>query len=186
MNTRLTFKQLSSASLLAMTLPLANTAFAHDMSSTDGKQNVECKRGHHAHHQSAHKHGFRDRSNGDGVPHYLRSLTLSQAQKDQIFTIRHEQAPAIREQQKQRHTLLQDLRETTQAPAFDDAKAQQIAASLADLEREQVLMRARTQAKVFALLTPEQREKAQFFSMRMASVQVLNHITTALSTKICR
>lgn len=157
MNTRLTLKQLISASILAMALPLAAPAFAHD-GQHEGKQGAHCERSHHGHKQGFNRHG-----NKDGVPHYLRGLDLSQAQKDQLFTLRHEQAPVMREQLKQRHELMQALRDTTQAQSFDDAKAQQIAAGLANLERDQVLMRARTQAKVFALLSPEQRTKAQAF-----------------------
>lgn len=156
MNTRLTLKQLISASVLALALPLASPAIAHDGLQLDSKQGAHCERNHHG-----HKHGFNHRANKDGVPHFLRGLDLSQAQKDQLFTLRHDQAPIIREQQKQRHELMQALRDTTHAQSFDDAKAQQIAAGLANLERDQVLMRARTQAKVYALLTPEQRTKAQ-------------------------
>jgi Spy/CpxP family protein refolding chaperone len=64
--------------------------------------------------------------------------------------------------------LHQALREASQAPAFDDAKVQQIATGLANLEREHVLMRARNQAKIMALLTPEQREKVSAFKLERA------------------
>lgn len=165
MNTRLilkqcTLKQLISASVLAIALPLATPAFAHEGQHED-KKSGHCERGHRAHHGQHY-------GSEDGVPHYLRGLDLTQAQKDQLFTLRHEQAPGQREQQKQRHALMQALRDTTQAPSFDDAKAQQIATGLANLEKDQVLMRARTQAKVFALLTPEQRTKAQAFKEKHA------------------
>jgi protein CpxP len=155
---RLTLKHLLSASILAVSLPMANIALAHD-----GHQaGAHCERGQHSkqHHGLRH-HGHH--ASNDGVPHYLHGLDLTQTQKDQLFALIHEQAPILREQQKQRHALHQALRETSQAQAFDDAKAQEIASGLATLEREQVLMRARTQAKVFALLTPQQREKAQVF-----------------------
>jgi protein CpxP len=163
MNTRLTLKQLISASVLAMALPLATSAFAHDGKQNDGKQGAHCERSHHG-----QQHGSKQHGNKDGVPHYLRGLDLTQVQKDQLFTLRHEQAPVIREQQKQRHELMQALRDTTQAQSFDDTKAQQIAAGLANLEKDQVLMRARTHAKVLALLTPEQRAKAQAFKEQRA------------------
>jgi protein CpxP len=155
---RLTLKHLLSTSILAVSLAMANIALAHD-----GHQaGAHCERGQHSkqHHGLRH-HGHH--ASNDGVPHYLHGLDLTQTQKDQLFALIHEQAPILREQQKQRHALHQALRETSQAQAFDDAKAQEIASGLANLEREQVLMRARTQAKVFALLTPEQRTKAQAF-----------------------
>lgn len=151
---QLTLKQLVSASVLALALPLATPAFAHD-AQPNCKKGAHCERAHHRGNHGQH-HGSKD-----GVPHYLRGLELSQVQKDQLFTLRHKQAPVMREQQKQRHKLMQALRDTTQAQSFDDAKAQHIATGLANLERDQVLMRARMQAKVFALLTPEQRAEAQ-------------------------
>jgi protein CpxP len=166
MNTRLTLKKLVSASILAMTLPMANIALAHDKVAQEGKQSAHCERGqyghkHGFHHESKH-HGFKH-GNHAGMPHYLHGLALTEAQKDQMFAIRHEQAPAVREQHKQHHALKQALREATHAPAFEDAKVQQIATDLANLERDQMIMHARTQAKLLALLTPEQREKAQAF-----------------------
>ena len=171
MNTKFTLKHLFSASVLALALPLASTAIAHE-GEHDGvnhhglnkaRQGTHCEKGGHRSHQGHYRH-----HNKDGAPHYLRGLELSQTQKDQLFQIRHEQAPVLREQQKQRRELMQALHDTTQAPAFDDAKAQQIAAGLANLERDQILQRARTQAKVLALLTPEQRAKAEEFKKNHA------------------
>jgi Spy/CpxP family protein refolding chaperone len=175
---KLTLKHLISASILAISLPLAGTALAHD-GHTASKDNAKCERGHFhqgKHHGFKHQgfkhsgfkhHGFKQ-AHQDGVPHYLHGLVLTQAQQDQLFALRHEQAPVLREQQKERRALYQALREASQAPAFDDAKVQQIATGLANLEREQVLMRARNQAKIMALLTPEQREKAQAFKQERA------------------
>ena len=171
MNTKFTLKHLFSASVLALALPLASTAIAHE-GEHDGvnrhglnkaRQGAHSEKGGHRSHQGHYRH-----HNKDGAPHYLRGLELSQTQKDQLFQIRHEQAPVLREQQKQRRELMQALHDTTQAPAFDDAKAQQIAAGLANLERDQILQRARTQAKVLALLTPEQRAKAEEFKKNQA------------------
>jgi Spy/CpxP family protein refolding chaperone len=160
---RLTLKHLLSASILAVSLPMANIALAHD-----GHQGgAHCERGHYSQHEQHHgfkHHGLGHHASKDGVPHYLHGLELTQTQKDQLFALRHEQAPILREQQKQRHALHQALRETSQAQAFDDAKAQEIASGLANLERDQLLMRARTQARILALITPQQREKAQAFN----------------------
>jgi Spy/CpxP family protein refolding chaperone len=170
---KLTLQHLISASILAISLPLAGTALAHD-GHTAGKDNAKCERGHFhqgKHHGFKHQgfkhHGFKQ-GHQDGVPHYLHGLTLTQAQQDQLFALRHEQAPVLREQQKERRALYQALREASQAPAFDDAKVQQIATGLANLEREHVLMRARNQAKIMALLTPEQREKVSAFKLERA------------------
>jgi Spy/CpxP family protein refolding chaperone len=62
---------------------------------------------------------------------WLRQLELTEAQRDQIFAIFHDQAAATREQMKLLHRAREGLR----------------------------LMRAETMTRVAALLTPEQREK---------------------------
>lgn len=54
----------------------------------------------------------------------------------------------------------QELKQLSQAPQFDESKAKAVADKLANLEKEGVLNRARTESKVLALLTPEQREQA--------------------------
>jgi Spy/CpxP family protein refolding chaperone len=66
---------------------------------------------------------------------------------------------------KQHQQLMEELHATVQAEKFDDAKAQQLADKAARLEKEKVLTIARHDAKVFALLTPEQRKKAHEFKM---------------------
>jgi Spy/CpxP family protein refolding chaperone len=95
---KLTLKHLISASILAISLPLAGTALAHD-GHTAGKDNAKCERGHFhqgKHHGFKHQgfkhHGFKQ-GHQDGVPHYLHGLTLTQAQQDQLFDLRHEQSP---------------------------------------------------------------------------------------------
>ena len=61
----------------------------------------------------------------------------------------------MRNAHKQYRLLIEELRATAQADTFDDAKAQQLADKAASLEKEKVLMIARNEAKIFALLTPK-------------------------------
>ena len=100
---------------------------------------------------------------GDFAEHGFKRLNLSEAQKDQIFTIRHNQEPLLRDQGKQRRQAFEDLRALSDAPSYDDAKAQQVAERLASLEKASILERTRTQAKILAVLTPEQRQQLQQF-----------------------
>jgi len=95
------------------------------------------------------------------TPPYLRGIDLTDAQKDKVFAITYAQIPAMRDQGKQRHQAMDELRALSNAPAFDDAKAQQLADKLAGLEKQQVLARVRNEAKILAILTPEQRQKLQ-------------------------
>jgi protein CpxP len=96
-----------------------------------------------------------------GIPPYLRGVKLTEAQEDKIFALIHDQIPALREQGKQRHKVIGELRALTNAEKFDEAKAQQLADKLAAIEKEAVLTRARNDYKIFSLLTPEQRQQAQ-------------------------
>ncbi|HSI43442.1 MAG TPA: Spy/CpxP family protein refolding chaperone [Methylotenera sp.] len=152
MNSLFTFKKVVAASILALSLPLASLAIAHDNDAHDGPH---CNKGG----QQGHGQGFHK----SGLPPHLKALDLSDKQKDEIFALMHNQAPAFREQHKERMKLMAELRQTSQAEQFDDAKAQQIADRLAALDREKTLSRARTGAKIYALLTPEQRAKAREF-----------------------
>ena len=71
----------------------------------------------------------------------------------------------MRDAHKQHRQLIEELRATAQADTFDDAKAQQLAEKAASLEKEKVLIMTRNDAKIFALLSPEQRNKAREFKM---------------------
>jgi Spy/CpxP family protein refolding chaperone len=73
---------------------------------------------------------------------WLRRLDLSEAQRDRIFGIFHEQANATREQMKRVHRAREALRKA---------------------ESEMASLRAETLSRVAAILTPAQREKLALF-----------------------
>ena len=93
------------ASSLALGVP-----FAADAQPTpDAKHQM---RGHH----------------GDGGPQrLLRRLDLTEAQRDQVFKIFHDQAPAMREQMKVARRASQELRQASLSPSYDRARARQLA-----------------------------------------------------------
>jgi len=95
----------------------------------------------------------------DRMMHMLRGLDLTEAQRDQIFQIRHAQAPAMREQAKQLRAARKDLRELAMAPEYDAAKAQASADAMAKAMATMALMRVESTRKVLAVLTPDQRKK---------------------------
>lgn len=152
----LSIKQLLAISTLAIALPFS--ALSH------AEQGKDCGR-----HDGKRGHGFdqsfkRGGSFGEpGVPRHLKALNLTQDQQDKIFAIVHEQAPAKYTQHKQQRETLEALRTLAQADKFDEAKAQQLADQLGKLEKEKVLNRLKTEAKINAILTPEQRAKAREF-----------------------
>jgi Spy/CpxP family protein refolding chaperone len=96
-----------------------------------------------------------------GPQRWLRQLDLSEAQRDQIFKIFHDQAPAMREQMKVVRRTRLELREAATAPNFDRARARQLADTQAKALGDMTFMRADSMSRVVAVLTPEQRTKLQ-------------------------
>jgi periplasmic protein CpxP/Spy len=98
------------------------------------------------------------------MPPYLRGIdNLSESQKDQIFNITYEQLPKFRNAEKQRHEASSALKEIAASSPYDDAKAQSLAAKLAELDKDLTLLRIRTDAKIFSLLTSEQKLQLEKF-----------------------
>ena len=89
----------------------------------------------------------------------LRGLDLSDAQRDQVFKIFHEQAPAAHEQMKQVHSARQELMKLAAADRFDEARARQAADVQAKALSALALARAQTMHRVREILTPEQRQR---------------------------
>ena len=102
-------------------------------------------------HQGMHRGGERMRQ--------MEMLGLTDAQKDQIFKIRHDSVPAMREQMKQVRKAGLELRQLAMADKFDEAKARQLADQQAKAMSNMALMRAQTANRVRQVLTPEQRQK---------------------------
>ncbi len=164
---KFTFKKVLAASIIAISLPLATLALAQDDGPNAGKPDHKMDRGSHCEKGARMHHGM----GKPGVPPYLRDVKLTSAQEDQLFSLMHAQMPIMRDQHKQAMQLREELRTASQADKFDEAKVQQLADKMASLEKEKTLMRARNEAKIFAILTPEQRAKAREAKMRKHGVE---------------
>ena len=116
-------------------LGIASTASAQDMPA-----------GHMGHH-------------GGGPMMHLRGLNLSEAQRDQVFKIFHEQAPAFHEQMKQVQTARDELTKLAAAERFDETRARQAADAQAKALSNLAVLRAQSMHRVREVLTPEQRQK---------------------------
>jgi len=100
---------------------------------------------------------------GKGPMMHLRALDLTEAQRDKIFTIMHGQAPAMRDKHKAIRHAREQLRTLAHGDSFDGGKARSAADALGKAISEMALLRAQTHAQVHAVLTPEQRKKAEEF-----------------------
>jgi Spy/CpxP family protein refolding chaperone len=151
MNNTWTLKHTLAAAVLAISIPAVSFAFT----GQNGDKGDRCEKGQF----HGDKHGMRG-----GAP-YLAGLDLTSAQDDQLFALNHALEPIMREQHKQHQQLIEEMHSLTQADKLDEAKLQLLADKAAKLEKDKALTIAHHEAKVFALLTPEQRKKAREFKM---------------------
>jgi Spy/CpxP family protein refolding chaperone len=94
-----------------------------------------------------------------GEPHFLHGLDLSEAQQDKVFTILHGQEPYVREQGKALRKAQQALHALGRADKYDDAQAGSLAQAAAQAMSNLELQRVRTEQKLLAVLTSEQRKQ---------------------------
>lgn len=114
------------------------------------------QQGHRGDHAMGQRHG--DKA---GSRHAMGELDLTDAQKDQIFALRHAAMPALRDAMKTARASQQALRELAHSGQFDQTKAETLANQAATARAQASLTRAKLQADIVALLTPEQRAKAE-------------------------
>jgi Spy/CpxP family protein refolding chaperone len=89
----------------------------------------------------------------------LRALNLTEAQRDQIFKIHHDQAPAFRDQMKKVRASREELQKLARADKFDQAAVRRAADAQAKALSDMAVMRVQAQNQVRAVLTPEQKAK---------------------------
>lgn len=94
-----------------------------------------------------------------GEPPVLRGVDLSEAQQDKVFAILHAEAPYVREQLKAGGKAQEALHAMSAGGQFDDAKAAALAQAGAQAMANLALQHIRTDQKLLALLTPEQRKQ---------------------------
>ncbi len=150
----LSIKQLLAISTLAIALPFS--ALSH---AEPGK--------HYGAHDNMRGHGFEHGGHrGEpGIPPHLYALNLTQDQQDKIFAIKHEQAPAKYAQHIQHRETMEAIHALGKADIFDEARAQQLTDQLARIEKDKAMSRLKTEARITALLTPEQRALAREFDV---------------------
>ena len=89
----------------------------------------------------------------------LRGVELSEAQDDQVFAVLHAEEPYLREQGKAAAKAHEALRALAAADKYDDGKAAALAKDAATAMANIALQHVRTEQKLRAVLTSEQRKK---------------------------
>jgi Spy/CpxP family protein refolding chaperone len=96
---------------------------------------------------------------GKGRAPLLRGVELTEAQEDKVFAILHAETPYLREQGKAAAKAHEALRAMAGAGKYDDAKAASLAKAAGAAMANIALQRVRTEQKLLAVLTPEQRKQ---------------------------
>ena len=91
----------------------------------------------------------------------LRGLDLTEAQRDQVFKIFHEQQPAMREQMKAIGEARRELAQAATGDPFDASRVQAAAEAQGKAVTQLAVLRAQTLQRVSQVLTPEQRAKVK-------------------------
>ena len=101
------------------------------------------------------------RRHGDMVEHMARKLNLTDAQKQQVKAI----IDSTKTTAEGIHTKLDEIRKQLDAATangqFDETQVRSLASQKAQLEADMLVEHFRVKSQVFAILTPEQRTKAE-------------------------
>ncbi len=159
MNKRL-FSSLAVAGTLAMTAPMLVHAQPADNSANAPDAGTMHE------HRMGPKHHMRGDDQGGGwmdrhgdEAKMLRGLDLTEAQRDQVFALRHAQEPKLREQGKTVRDAYRELRTLTMSDGYNDAKAKAISERGAQAIAQIAELRSHTGNEIYKLLTPEQKQK---------------------------
>lgn len=114
------------------------------------------------HHSKAGDHckEFSKKEAHENLPSFLKGIELSKDQQSQIGTLVKLDQSSIETHHQQRGALMKELQNLSNTETFNEKQAEAIANQFANLEKDELLNRARNGQKIFSLLTPEQRQKA--------------------------
>lgn len=129
------------------------TASAHGGPSSQGPDAGPSKS---MHKMSHHKGHGKQRGQRHGMRSLLKGLDLTEAQRDQIFEIRHANMPALREQRKQMRASRQALRALSVQANPDAADIQANTDALGKATAAMAALRVQTMNQVMNVLTDEQ------------------------------
>ena len=144
-----TLKSFLVASSIALAVPLAAQA-RPDMGEHFGGGRCDAE---------MRAHDGKGRHHGGPKMGMLRGLDLSDAQRDQIFELKHALVPELRAEMKVVRATRQALREMMENGSYDAAQVQQLTEQGAAAKARMAQLTLKNQHAVYQLLTPEQRER---------------------------
>jgi Spy/CpxP family protein refolding chaperone len=118
--------------------------------------------------QSVTTHGpMRENAMGGHELRFLsRYLNLTDTQKAQIKQLLENEKSSMEPLMQQEHQGHLQMTQLVQSGNFDETKAQTIATSLSQTTAQSMVQRAKVDAEIFQLLTPEQKTKMTQLTMQ--------------------
>lgn len=107
--------------------------------------------GHWGHHHWGHR----------GQHHFWKKLNLTDNQKKEMFAIRLDERAKMKPLFQKLKDGRKELFALGKSPTFDEAKARTIAKKQADIIADIIVEKTRMKSRMYAVLTPEQRTKAE-------------------------
>jgi len=104
---------------------------------------------------------------GDMMEHMSRALNLTDAQKAQVKAIMDAERAATESSHGKIEEIHKQIEATITSGQFDEAQVRALAGQAAQIMTDEMVEHVRAHAKIFALLTPEQRAKAQEMHKQM-------------------
>jgi protein CpxP len=98
----------------------------------------------------------------------MAGLNLTQAQRDQMRTLREAQRKDTQALREQMRTARQQLQQAMRADIPDEAAVRSAAAAVAALQADQAVLQARSRAQLMKVLTPEQQAQVKQARVRVA------------------
>ena len=103
----------------------------------------------------------------DGIIPGLRALDLTEAQREQLKATMESHKAEFETQATKMLAAHKALHAVVTAESFDEAAIRQASAEVAIVDADGAVLRAKVQAEVWALLTPEQQAKAKAIEATM-------------------
>ena len=119
--------------------------------------------------QDSHSGPFKHRIVGRIMAHIADELKLTDAQKTEIHAVFAAERQNVMPLLHKLHENKQQYDAANASGGFDEAKARAFASRQAETIAELIVAKERVRSKVYAVLTPEQREKAQAMHGRFAA-----------------
>lgn len=158
------FRRIAAAAVLALSTPLLVQATP---APTDAPPAPHAHRGEGGPAHAKHRHVRHGDMGLTQTPRFLRGIDLDEAQRDKVFQILHQRAPALRDAYKETHKARKELRQLSASNSFDEARARALTQQSAKAMAEAQFLQARSEADIRAVLTTEQRAELQLRQQRM-------------------